>query len=373
VTALLLYAGNLTEKELPRRRLAWLLGLLSIYAVVGGILGTLFPSVTFKSPFAYVVPGSFQAAHGNLSSLYPSFAQVQNLLGYAHGRPAAPFQYTNVWGNSLALLLPWLLVAGWAYGTRRERRLTLVVFILAFIPIVASLDRGLWLALGVALIYLTARFAARGKLALLGAVGGVVALAAIVIIFSPVQSLISQRLSHGTSNSGRVNGGSISLELGLESPIVGWGDTRHQAGSGQSIAIGPTANCKRCGSKSLGGDGQLENLLITTGIIGAGFYVAFFVYGAWRFRRDRTPYGIAGVLVFVLSFVFMFVYNANGPPLAIMMLAYALLWRNDRDSLAPASAPGESGERAGALPAGRRPALAGRNGSAGPRWEGSPS
>jgi len=374
VTAILLYAGNLTERELPRRRLAWMLGIVGIYTVVGGILGTFFPRVEIKSPLALLVPQSFQAAHGNLASLYPSFAQVQNILGYAHGRPDAPFSYTNMWGNCLAILLPWLLVAGWCYGTRKQRRLTVVVFALAFIPAVASLDRGLWVGLGIAILYLAARFAARGKLAMLGVVGGAVALAVVVILFTPVQGLISQRLSHGTSNAGRVAGGQTSLQLGLESPIVGWGDTRHQAGSGQSIAIGPTANCKGCGSKSLGGDGQLESLLITTGLVGAGLYIAFFAYGAWRYRRDRTPYGLAGVLVLLLGFAFMVVYNATGPPLAFTMLAYALLWRNDRElSQAAASAPGASAEHGGALPAGRRPALTGRNGSAGQRWEASPS
>jgi hypothetical protein len=331
VTALLLYAGNLTERELSRRRLAWLLGLVGIYTVAGGILGTLFPRVTFKSPFAYVVPQSFQAAHGNLNTLYPSFAQVQDLLGYSHGRPAAPFDYTNMWGNCVAILLPWLLVAGWCYGTRRERRLTLAVFALAFIPIVSSLNRGLWVGLGVAILYLTWRLAARGKLAALGVVGGVTALAAVVILFTPVQGLISQRLSHGTSNAGRAGGTAQALQLGLASPIVGWGDTRHQAGSGQSIAIGSTANCKKCGSKSLGGDGTVQNLLITTGLVGLALYVGFFAYGFWRYRRDPTPYGIAGELVLLLGFVFMFVYNANGPPLAFTMLSYALLWRNDRE------------------------------------------
>src|SRR5437763_269906 len=39
VTAFLLYAGNLTERELPRRRLAWLLGLVGLYTVAGGLAG----------------------------------------------------------------------------------------------------------------------------------------------------------------------------------------------------------------------------------------------------------------------------------------------------------------------------------------------
>ena len=360
VTAILLYAGNLTEQELPRRRLAWLLGIVGIYTVAGGILGTLFPRFEFKSPLAYLVPQSFQAAHGNLAALYPSFAQVQNILGYAHGRPDAPFSYTNMWGNCLAILLPWLLVAGWAYGTRRQRKLTVAVFALAFIPVVWSLDRGLWVGIGCIILYLAVRFAARGKLVMLGVVFGVIALAGVVILVTPVQSLIGQRLSHGTSNTGRADGTRQALQLGLASPIIGWGDTRHEQGSAASIAIGATANCRACGSKSLGGDGQLQQLLISAGLVGAAFYISFFAYGVWRYRRDPTPYGLAGILVLLLGFVFMFVYDATGPPLAFTMLAYALLWRNDRERrLADTVMSPETGGHAAAADAGRRVTAAG--------------
>ena len=43
VTALLLFAGNLTERELPRPRLAWLLGLVGLYTIVGGLGGVFSP------------------------------------------------------------------------------------------------------------------------------------------------------------------------------------------------------------------------------------------------------------------------------------------------------------------------------------------
>jgi len=36
------------------------------------------------------------------------------------------------------------------------------------------------------------------------------------------------------------------------------------------------------------------------------------------------------VLVLILGFPFMVVYIAVGPPLVFTMLAYALLWKNDR-------------------------------------------
>jgi hypothetical protein len=100
-------------------------------------------------------------------------------------------------------------------------------------------------------------------------------------------------------------------------------------GTASSIAVGPTANCPQCGNQTVGANGQLQLLLITSGLVGAFFYLAFFAYGAWRYRRDATPYGLAGVLVLLMSFIFMVAYDAVGEPLCFTMLAYALLWRNN--------------------------------------------
>src|SRR5262249_5331243 len=88
-------------------------------------------------------------------------------------------------------------------------------------------------------------------------------------------------------------------------------------------------------------------LIFANGFPGAFFYFAFFGYGIWQFRRDRTPYGYAGILVLLLSFVFSTVYLAVGPPLMFMMLSYALLWRNDTYRREEAAASVTSGQATG--------------------------
>jgi len=236
-----------------------------------------------------------------------------------------------MWGNCLAILLPWLIVAWWCYGNRRERRNVWIVMAIAFVPVVYSLDRGLWVGIGLSILYLALRFAARGKLALLAGLCGVLALAAIVVLASPLHSLISQRLSHGKSNAVRSSLSGLAVDDALSSPFIGYGDTRHEQGSTNSIAVGKTLHCPSCGSRDIGGNGQLWMLLISDGFLGAALYCAFFAYGIWRYWRDPTPYGIAGVLVLILGFPFMIVYVAVGPPLAWTMLAYAVLWKNDRE------------------------------------------
>jgi hypothetical protein len=332
VTILLLYAGNLTERELPRKRLAWLLGLVGIYAVVGGLCGVIAPSVHFTSPLAYVIPQSQQLSNGQLfTMLHPGFSQVQNFLGYAEGRPMAPFDYTNMWGNALAILLPWLIVAWWCLGTRRQRQWTGAILAIALIPAVKSLDRGLWVGVGCTVVYLAVRFALRGRIALLVSLITGIVVVTVVVFASPLHSLISQRLSHGASNQSRLTLSVIATKDVLNSPILGYGDTRHAIGSAQSITIGKKASCRNCGNSTIGGNGQFWLLMISTGVLGTALYCAFFGYGIWRYRRDHTPYGMAGVLVLELSFVFMLVYATVGPVINFMMLSYALLWRNDRE------------------------------------------
>ena len=339
ITVLLVYAGNLTEKELPRRRLAFLLGLVGIYAAVGGFIGVLAPHLQFTSPLAYVIPKGIQASNGQLQMmLHPGFTQVQNILGYDVGRSRAPFDYTNMWGNCLAILLPWLIVAWWCYGNRRERRNTLIVLAIALVPVVYSLDRGLWVGIGISIAYLAVRFAAKGKLAMLAGLCGVLALVAIVVVASPLQDLISQRLAHGKSNAVRTSLSGIAVDDAVSSPLIGYGDTRHQQGSTNSIVVGKTLKCHSCGSRDIGGNGQFWMMLISSGFLGAGLYIAFFLYGIWRYWPDPTPYGLVGVLVLILPLLFMFVYVAVGPPLTWTMLAYALLWKNDRERQKEAAA-----------------------------------
>jgi hypothetical protein len=357
VTVLLLFVGNLTERELSRQRLAWLLGLVALYTTVGGVAGVLAPSFHFASPLAAIVPNRLVSNNLVLQAeLHPALSQIQTILGGPHGRPAAPFVYTNDWGNCLAILLPWLLVAWWLMGTRRQRLISGVCLVVAIVPIIYSLNRGLWIALVVALLYLGLRLAARGHLAVLGALLAGLAITGVVITATPLQSVISQRLSTSGSVDRRGSLAMDAVHAAVASPLIGYGDTRHPQGSIQSVTVGRSAKCPACGGGTIGANGQLWLLLICDGFLGAALYMSFFAYGCWRYRHDTTAYGLAGVLVLLLSFVFMIAYDAAGAPLGFTMLAYALLWRNAQAMRQQQAGPALNGGAApplAALPSGR--------------------
>jgi hypothetical protein len=337
LTVLLVYAGNLTESELPRRRLAWMLGLVAIYTAIGGIAGMVAPHFQFSSPALYILPKSAQSNTFIQASMHPGLAQVQNVLGEAKGRPKAPFDYTNYWGDCLTILVPWLVASWWVGGSRRQRLIAGSAIVISIAPLLYSLNRTSWIGAGLAVGYLAVRLALKGKGAMLLGLVAALAVVGLLVLATPLNDVFSARL-HAQHNSDQLRSSldTLAVRDALSSPIIGYGDTRQQQGSAKSIAIGPTAKCKNCGEQEVGSTGQLWLLLVTNGFVGTALYVAFFAYGVWRFRRDGTPYGIAGTLVLLLGFLYMLNYDAVGAPLGFTVLAYAMLWRNDsyrRDQL----------------------------------------
>jgi O-Antigen ligase len=330
-TIILLYAGNLTEAEYPRRRLVRHLGGFFAVVVVGGLLGILVPAFDLTSPVERLLPG-WMASNGFVQSLvHPVSAQLHDVLGYEAPRPAAPFGYTNIWGNCLALLLGWFVVS-WFRGTSPRRRLVGAGILgLAAIPVVYSLNRGLWISLGLALVFMAVRLAARGRLVALGALVVALTLAAVVVMATPLSGIVQGRLDNPHSNDIRTFTTVKTLEVIEHSPVLGLGATRSALGSAKSIAVGESPDCPNCGNPILGSNGQLWLVLISQGYGGVILFVGFFAYCGWVYRRDQSAVGDAGLLALGLSLFFMFIYNAVAIPLVISFLSIALLWRNQRD------------------------------------------
>jgi hypothetical protein len=358
LTVLLLYVGNLTERELGKRKLAWLLGLVGVYATVLGVAGIVLPTLEFNSPTLLLIPHSLRANAFIQAQMHPALTQIQNVFGTvtSQGRPKAPFDYTNTWGECLTITLPWLLLACLGARTRRLRQIFgWVIALLALVALTYSLNRGAWIAVGFSVVYLAVRLAIKGRIALLGGLVALLALVVVAGVASPLGQVVTLRLQNGKSDPIRSSLFALAIRDGVSSPVLGYGDTRQQRGSINSIAIGPTATCPICGQAEVGSTGQFSLVLICSGFVGVALFFGFFVIGAWRYRRDPTPEGTAGLLVILLSFIYMFTYDAVAAPLGLTMLSYALLWRSDRELRQALSRPRSGRPAVGAPGAGQMP------------------
>ena len=117
-----------------------------------------------------------------------------------------------------------------------------------------------------------------------------------------------------------------------QSPVIGYGSTRNTLGGRQSIAVGESAGCQRCGNFTVGGNGQLWQLLFAHGVAGTLAYLGFFGYGLWRFRRDRSADRASPASAAIVgSFVAMLWYNALVTPLAFTVCVRACCGAADRE------------------------------------------
>ncbi|MEU1836588.1 O-antigen ligase family protein [Micromonospora chersina] len=344
MTVVMLYVYNLGERELSRRRVVRLFGFMGVVVVIGGWLGSLFPTLGFVAPLRFILPHSIASQPFVASLMDVKFAQVQQVIeGEASSpRPSAPFTYTNSWGENTAILLIWLIV-GWVVLGRPLRRVAGVAIALAAIfPIIYSLNRGLWIGLGISAVYVAVRLALRGRMVVLGGLALAVGLIGVLIVATPLGRTFDERLQNGHSDDIRTTLSEGAVTAANHSPILGYGGNRALIGSNRSIAIGKSDDCKQCGNRELGSNGQLWALLVGQGYVGAICYNGFFLYCLWRYRRDHSAIGIAGSLVLILMLFFQFTYGALEATLAYGLISVALLARNDRlrRALAPARPQG---------------------------------
>lgn len=331
-TVTLLFVGNLTERELPRRRLEGLLAVMFCWIVAGGVLGLLAPTFEFTSPLELALPSGVVGDATITSMIHPTAAQQQEVLGYDTPRPSAPWGYTNIWGNNFAIMVVWF---GYWWLSRGLPRLSTriggaAVLLIALVVAVYSLNRGLWIAVVGAAVYALVRSARAGAGRVALAIGGTTVALVAATLLSPAGALIVERFATGHSNDARSFSIEQTFPVVAQSPVLGWGGPREVVGSESSIAVGRSEECPRCGNIPLGANGQLWYVLVGQGVIGALAYVAFFARSAWIYRKDRSTFGIAAGAVLLLPLWFMFVYNAAPNPIFFYLLSVAMVWRYGR-------------------------------------------
>ncbi|MFA1545205.1 hypothetical protein [Actinomadura chokoriensis] len=332
-TIVLLYIGNMSERELPSGRIGRLLGYMFVVTTIGGLVGSFFPSVQLTSPVEMVLPHGLTSNSFVRDIVHPRVAEIESILGFAQSRPMAPFAYANTWGAAYAFFLPYFLLT-WIVRARMRRRVfSLFILTASLWPVVYSLNRGLWAALGAIGLFGVLKLLQVGGPRVIAWTAGMAAVGALVVALSPLPGLVQDRLDNPHSNNRRTLLAEETTRSALMgSPLVGFGSTRNVQGDLGQVAGGARAGCKACESPPLGTQGHVWLLIFANGIVGTVAFCAFFAIRFLRHWRDRGAYSLAGCCVLISCTLFMITYDMVEVPLYTVMIAVALMWRARRDA-----------------------------------------
>lgn len=329
---LCLYIYNAPKRLLPTRSIVRMMVFFWVIVVAGGLLGLVAPDLEFKTLAESLIPNRLLANEFVYTMVHPTAAQVQTFLGYDVPRPRAPFLYTNDWGGVYALLVPFL-IAYWSQIRSLGRKSLLRLLALASLaPVIFSLNRILWLCIGVAIVYGSARFAMRGRT---GAVKGMMAMLFVGVFlfnFGPSKQLIDDRLNTNHSGNARATLYKEAADSIGESPLLGYGAPRPSK-------INPNL-------PSVGTQGQFWMVLFSHGVPGAIFFTSFLAYSLWRTRRARSQMALWCHVVVLLALVQMPFYGLIPTQIHIILLAIAVAGREAWQPDAPPNGdhPGPNGD-----------------------------
>jgi hypothetical protein len=309
---ILVYVYN-ARRSLTARYVTGCLTALWVTTFVGGYLGLLLPSVVVRTPLSYLLPSSLKANDlvnhmviRRLAQYNPdSFLRVEP-------RPSAPFLYTNNWGNVYSLLLPF--VVAYLFEVRGTPRFKWVALMLpvSAVPAMLTLNRGMYLGIGIAVLYAALRLAMAGRVKAVALIGALAVLGVVLFTVLPVQQRIGNRLSDtavSTSNDTRSSLYSQAVGLVPGSPVFGYGAPV----AGQNPDAAP-----------VGTQGQVWLLLVSHGPGATVCFVGFFVVALARSWRRKDPVGLACSTVLLVSIVELAYYGIVPNGLPIMMVAAAL-------------------------------------------------
>jgi O-antigen ligase len=247
--------------------------------------------------------------------VHPSFSQVQAVLGYDQGRPKAPFSYTNEWGGALALLTP-IALASWVYvRSARWRLLVLGCMCAAVVPLVHSLDRGLWIAIGLGIGYGLVRLAQRGRVRALAMAFMGLLLVGGLLFTPPMRTMIESRIAHPHSNQGRARLYTEAWQGVQQRPIFGYG--------------GPRPSTVNPNLPSVGTQGMFWTVLYSHGFPGVALYLGWFVFLFLRTRRFITFAGFWCHVTLAIGLVLFPVYDGLPSQLYLVMIPAALALREE--------------------------------------------
>jgi hypothetical protein len=314
---LFLYVYNMPRSSRLDTKVLRILTVFWMVVVAGGYAGILLRSYTFTPPFMDLLPHGLRSQPFVQELVQPVFANVEGFLGYPVPRPSAPFTYTNNWGGNIAVLTPVAFAAAAAAGRGLRRRLIIAVLVASLVPMAFSLNRGMFLSLGVGIIYVAVRMAGRGRVGALVSLLALTALLVAIVALTPLGHLLSSGLSgsHGHSNATRTSLYQQAIAGANASPWFGHGEPQ------------PVSGAVLAGTPAIGTQGQLWMVLYSNGYPATVFFLCFFIAVFWQTRRARGLGGLWLHAVVVIAMTQIAVYGYLPVELQVMMVVAALAYR----------------------------------------------
>lgn len=320
-----LYVLNAARDRLTARRVVRMLAYLFVITVIGGYAGMFLTHVDFPSLLELFLPRSVTHQEFYNAMFHPRLALQSDILGYEQPRLTAPYAYPNTWGNAFGVLLPFFVLGWFGEGAGWRKYLGPVILLASVVPAVNSLNRGLWVGLGLCFGWVVFRQICAGRLRALLAALVVCAIGVTVLASTSLGTTIALRIANPHSNERRQDTAMTVISTTAHtSPLLGFGSTRQMIGNFTSLAGGGSANCFQCAAPPLGTQGFMWGLIFMTGFVGAALFIAFLLWHVAINAIRAGPLALA-VSTSLLGGIFYFLfYDSLDVPLLIMFIGLAL-------------------------------------------------
>ena len=305
-----LYVYNIARQRVSWTRIAHPLCLFWVSMVVLGWLGVLAPKFSLSSPFEILLPAGISGERFITDVTHLDSTEFNPMSRNPIYRPAAPFPYTNNWGTAYSFLVPFVLAYLASVRRGGMRVVLLVTLPLSLVPAFLTLNRGMFIGLGIGVAYLLTREVAKGRVRLVVPVALLVLGAWVATLFIPVGELIEARTSSTDTTYDRMDLYIHTWNAVMHSPLLGYGQ--------------PTAVDTTHAAEPLGTQGMLWQVLYSHGIPATVCLYVLLVLIARRMAAAVSPAGLWLSMLPVIAIVVTPFYSYIDPNMSVLFFAVAL-------------------------------------------------
>lgn len=291
-------------------------GLVTVWytVVILGYLALLFPEFRLTTPMSFLLPGGLKQNELVRDYVMPPLAEIQLPWGAPEPyiRPSAPFPYANSWGLAFTFLTPVVIATLMAADKLRTKIILGISIILGLVPAIATSNRGMFIGLGIAVVYVVLRYVLSGnlKVAFYSVVAAALAVAG--LFASGAIAKILGRQEYSDSTGGRASLYQATWDAVMQSPVVGYGTSR------MNVSIGI----------SMGTQGYLWALMFCFGLVGLALFVIFMlssIISTWDVQSAAGLWIHSVPVTAICVFIF---YSFDIMQMAAMMLCLTMIMRS---------------------------------------------